>query len=415
MAAPATRLVADRLRTALRPTAGDPALPLFIAALALRPAIIGVGPVAGAMAAQLAVSHTFVSLLATIPIVCMGLFAPLGPFLAVRIGDRAAMALGLVVVAGAGALRGAAGSALEVVALTVLVGVATGATGALPAYVGKLRAVAGRTTIAAAASATGIVVGATFAAAVAGPIAADLGGWRPAVVLMGLVCLVPAAGWLLLVRPVPRRLDDAPTSRARVWRRPIAWTLALAYGLQGIVYWGANAWLPAAFVERGWSVTSAGGLVALLNGATIAGNLSVITLSGRVSRGSQLAVSAGAIAAGAVALTIEPQAAPLATVVMGLGNGMIYPLLLALTIDIAEDEAAAGAIAAFMLLVGYELSALGPVVLGTLRDATGSFRLPLALLAGVGLGVLVPSVALSRATAGIAPLPGRGVGDREPG
>ncbi len=407
MALPAARVRADRLRTALRPTAEDPALPLFIASLGLRPAIIGIGPVASAMATDLRVSHTFVALLATIPIVCMGLFAPLGPLLAGRIGDRAAMLLGLLVVAGAGALRGAAGSALEVIALTVAVGVATGAIGSLPAYVGKLRAVADRTTIAAAGSAAGIVVGATFAAAVAGPIAVDLGGWRPAVALMGLVCLMPAAAWVLLVPPVHRSgPGNAPPPRTRVWRRRVAWTLAVAYGLQGIVYWGANAWLPAAFAERGWSTNSAGGLVAMLNGATILGNLCVIALSGRFPRGPQLAVSACAIAAGAVALTTAPQVAPAATVVMGLGNGMIYPLLLALTIDVAEDEAVAGAIAAFMLLVGYELSALGPVVLGSLRDATGSFRLPLAVLACVGLGVLVPSLILVRASVGPASLAG---------
>ena len=398
MASTAGRLAAARLRTALHPAPGDPALPLFIAALALRPAIIGIGPIAGAMAADLRVPHAFVALLATIPVVCMGLFAPLGPYVATRLGDRAAVALGLLVIAVAGALRGAAASALEVVALTVAVGVATGATGALPAYVGKLRAASDRTTIAAAASATGIVVGATFAAAIAGPIALDLGGWRPAVLLMGLVCMVPAAAWLFLVRPVPRRVDERRGSHPHVWRRPIAWTLALAYGLQGIVYWGANAWLPAAFVERGWSAADAGGLIALLNGATIVGNLSVIALSGRLHRGRQLALSACAIAVGSAALAIDPGIAPLATMVMGLGNGMIYPLLLALTMDVAEDEATAGAIAAFMLLVGYELSALGPVVLGSLRDATGSFRVPLALLAGVGLGVLAPSIALSRSS-----------------
>ncbi len=378
--------------------AGDPALALFIAALGLRPAVIGIGPVATAMAADLRVSHAYVALLETIPIICMGLFAPLGPFLAARLGDRATMALGLSVVVVAGSMRAFAPSATGIMLLTVAVGIATGAAGALPALVGKLRASVSRTGLTAATSATGIVAGATFAAAAAAPVAAALGGWRPTVAFMGLVCLIPLAGWLALVGPAPSRTPLATRPRGHVWLRPVAWLLALAYGLQGIAYWGANAWLPGAFVEQGWSATSAGTLVALLNGATLLGNLSLIVLSSRVGRRALLVASAAAIGAGAVALTVQPHLAVAWTLLMGLGNGMIYPVLLALTMDVAEDEAAAGAIGAFMLLVGYELSALGPVVLGLVRDAEGSFRLPLVLLAAAGVGVIVPSLALARGT-----------------
>ena len=387
-----------RARSAVRPVAGDPALALFIAALGLRPAVIGIGPVATAMATDLRVSHAYVALLETIPIICMGLFAPLGPFLAARLGDRATMALGLSVVVVAGSMRAFAPSATGIMLLTVAVGIATGAAGALPAFVGKLRASVSRTGIAAATSATGIVAGATFAAAAAAPVAATLGGWRPTVAFMGLVCLIPLAGWLGLVGPAPSRTPQATRPRGHVWLRPVAWLLALAYGLQGIAYWGANAWLPGAFVEQGWSATSAGTLVALLNGATLLGNLSLIVLSSRVGRRALLVASAAAIGAGAVALTVQPHLAVAWTLLMGLGNGMIYPVLLALTMDVAEDEAAAGAIGAFMLLVGYELSALGPVVLGLVRDAEGSFRLPLVLLAAAGVGVIVPSLALARRT-----------------
>ncbi len=378
--------------------AGDPALALFIAALGLRPAVIGIGPIATAMATDLRVSHAYVALLETIPIICMGLFAPIGPFLAARLGDRATMALGLSVVVVAGALRAVAPSATAIVLLTVAVGIATGAAGALPAFVGKLRAGFGRTGIAAAASATGIVTGATFAAAAAGPVAAFLGGWRPTVAVMGLVCLIPLAGWLALVGPAPSRTPPSARTRGHVWLRPVAWLLALAYGLQGIAYWGANAWLPGAFVEQGWSATSAGTLVALLNGGTLVGNLFLVLFSRRVGRRPLLVTSAAAIGAGTVALTVQPHFAIAWTLLMGLGNGMIYPLLLALTMDVAEDEAAAGAIGAFMLLVGYELSALGPVVIGLVRDAEGSFRLPLVLLAAAGVSVIVPSLALARGT-----------------
>lgn len=376
----------------------DPSIALFIAALGLRPAVIGVGPVASQMASGLGMSHLFVSTLEAIPIICMGLFAPLGPFIARRLGDRTAMAIGLALIAIAASLRAVVSSPLAILALTLVVGMATGAAGALPAVVGKLRASYRRATAAAAASATGIVAGATIAAAAAGPAADLLGGWRPSIALMGAICLVPLAGWLVAVPPYPAFVVSQALRPAKVWLLPVTWLLALAYGFQGMVYWGANAWLPSAFLERGWSLSAAGGLVALLNVGTLVGNVSLIWLSRRVQLGRLLVMSGIAILAGTLGLALQvPLGAP-ATVLLGIGNGMIYPVLLALTITLADDPVMAGSMAAFMLLIGYELSAAGPLVLGFVRDAEGSFAIPMALMALMASCLVGTSIVLAGRT-----------------
>jgi len=49
---------------------------LFLVALALRPQIIGVGPLIPSIQDDLGISHTEAGLLATIPVLCMGIFAP---------------------------------------------------------------------------------------------------------------------------------------------------------------------------------------------------------------------------------------------------------------------------------------------------------------------------------------------------
>ena len=63
----------------------------------------------------------------------------------------------------------------------------------------------------------------------------------------------------------------------------------------------------------------------------------------------------------------------LATALLGLGIGAYFPLALTLPVDVARDSADAASISAFMLLIGYALAALSPVVLGMVRDATGNF------------------------------------------
>jgi len=64
---------------------------LFAAALALRPQVVGAGPLIPEIRRDLGMSHAAAGLLGTIPVLCMGLFAlAAGPF-SRRVGSRAAL------------------------------------------------------------------------------------------------------------------------------------------------------------------------------------------------------------------------------------------------------------------------------------------------------------------------------------
>ena len=54
---------------------------LFLAALALRPQLVGIGPLLPLIQHDLDVTHAVAGLLGTIPVLCMGLFAPPASFL----------------------------------------------------------------------------------------------------------------------------------------------------------------------------------------------------------------------------------------------------------------------------------------------------------------------------------------------
>jgi CP family cyanate transporter-like MFS transporter len=78
---------------------------LFLATLALRPQILAIGPLLPLIRADLGLSASAASLLTTIPVLCLGLFAPIGPMIAARVGPRAAFAGCLGMVIGFGLLR----------------------------------------------------------------------------------------------------------------------------------------------------------------------------------------------------------------------------------------------------------------------------------------------------------------------
>ena len=95
---------------------------LFVASLALRPQLVGVGPLLPEIEADLGVSHAVAGLLSTIPVICMAVFAPAAAPLTAWASLRTAIAACVFGVAAFGLARAAAPGAGLVLALTLPLG-----------------------------------------------------------------------------------------------------------------------------------------------------------------------------------------------------------------------------------------------------------------------------------------------------
>jgi CP family cyanate transporter-like MFS transporter len=323
----------------------------------------------------------------------MGLFAPPAAWLMGRAGTRIAIAicLGLIAVFGIG--RALAPSAALVIALTFPVGVGMGFAGALMPMAVKER-FADRAGFATGGYVTGINGGAAISAVVAVPLAHAVGGWRASLLAFSVVTAGLLAAWLFLTRdeearPVRAARPPLPPLRSRV-----GWWLVLVFGSMSLMFYGLNAWLPAAYVERGWSEAAAGGLVGVLNVLTVVPAVLVPWLSDRLgSRRPYLVASAAAVVLALIGLAAAPDGAYAWAVVAGLGIGVMFPLVLTLPLDAEELPERVGALSGMMLGVGYSLSAFAPLVLGAVRDMTGSFDAVLwlvVLFAGLFLASVLP-------------------------
>ena len=166
---------------------------LFLGALALRPQLVGVGPLLPEIDDDLDVSHAVAGLLGTIPVLCMGLFAPPAAYVAARVGTRAAIGACLAAIAAFGLARAAAPGAPLVLLLTLPIGVGMGLAGALMPVVVKER-FSQRPAFASGVYTTGIQVGSALSSALAVPIAASLGGWRGALVVFSGCTIVLFGG-----------------------------------------------------------------------------------------------------------------------------------------------------------------------------------------------------------------------------
>lgn len=81
----------------------------------------------------------------------------------------------------------------------------------------------------------------------------------------------------------PAARDPEPPRRAPLPRRTgLAWVIAGIFALQAVTFYGFNAWLADAYVERGWSETASGGLVAPMNGVTLVGGIGTALVADRI-------------------------------------------------------------------------------------------------------------------------------------
>ena len=355
---------------------------LLLAAVALRPQLVGAGPLIPDIQDDFGVSHAVAGLVGTIPVLCMGLFAPLAGLASGRWGLRAAMAGCLLAIAVAGLGRAVAPGIVVLLALTLPIGIAMAIAGTLLPIAVKQR-FAHRPAFASGIGVTGINLGAGISSALAVPIAAAWEGWRGALAVFSIATLAICAGWLVLSRGAWSTRSAQRPPRLPVCR-PVVWGIVLAFGVPSAVYYALVAWIPDVYIERGWSDTSAGAVLAVMGVSSVPAALLVPWLADRMgTRRGWMWFAAGCLTVCTAGFAALPGGAYVWACFGGIALGTVFPICLTMCLDVARGPAETGAAAALMFLAGYPIAALGPLVAGGLRDITGGFEASLWTLVGL--------------------------------
>jgi CP family cyanate transporter-like MFS transporter len=370
---------------------------LFLAGLALRPPIVGVGPLIPQIQDDLDISHAVAGLLGTIPVLCMGVFALPAPALTRRYGSRRAIAACLALIGGFGVLRMLAPGAAGVLLLTFGVGLGLGFAQALMPVAVKER-FAGRPAFATGIYVLGINIGSAISSALAVPIANAAGSWRWSLGAFAVMTCVLVVAWWWLTRGEPPHRRAEVTHVRLPWRSGLAWRLVAIFGSMACVFYGLNSWLPDAYVDRGWSDGKAGALLAVLNIAALVTTIFIPWLADR--RGSRrlyLLLFSGALVVSCAGFAAAPGGAWAWAAIAGLCTGVMFPLVMTLPVDVGRRPADTAATAGMMLGVGYTIGAIAPLLLGAARDATGTFTVTLWLIAGSSVVLFSLCAAMSAA------------------
>ncbi len=349
----------------------------------LRAALTSVGPLMETIRADLDLTGGEAGFIGTLPLLTFAAVSPQVPRLARRIGTDQLLWIALAVLA-----AGIVARSLPVTGLlwvgTVLLGAAISVGNVLlPSLIKRdfpdhVSAVTGVYT-----AVIGIV--ASTAAGVAVPLAGALpGGWRTALGVWAGFVLVALAVWSpQLSRRRKVAVPDAGKA-ATPWRSLLAWECAAFMALSACGFYTVLAWYPSILHSYGTSENTAGWLLFAYQLVGVLMSLVVPLLMSRLPDQRLIAAGSSVLALiGYVGLLVAPGLAVVWVLTTGVGAGALFFLALTFFSLRAADARSSAAIAGMGQSVGYLVAAVGPVLFGALHDATGGWRVPLAVLVGV--------------------------------
>jgi CP family cyanate transporter-like MFS transporter len=376
-------------------------LPLLVVAVAaagfnLRTAITSLPPLFPELQGPLHLSPATLSLLAATPVICFGVVAAFAARLNRRYGEEVILLAALILIAAGLLLRGAAprvmlfpGTALAASAIAVLnVLLSSMVKRRWPERAGLLIGIY-LTTLSAGAILSSLLSVPLYRSS-GGSVPLTLGVWAAPAALAVLLWLPQLRYRTVPAGPAPARLT--------VYRYALGWQVTAFMGLQSLLYYSALSWLPTIFQDRGTSAVTAGNLLALMGGGTLATSLIVPVLAHRHPSQRALVLPSVIMTAAGLAgsLWAPLGSAPFWVLILGFSQGSCLGLAIFFMLARAPDPSVAASLSAFAQSVGYLVAAAGPLVAGLLHTATGSWTVPVALLLALSAAELATGLLAAR-------------------
>lgn len=372
-------------------------LGLVLVALNLRPALSSIAPLLNTVSKDLGMSAAEAGLLTTLPVLCLGLFAPLAPVLARRFGSERVVLMILLTLAGGLALRSLFGE-VGLFGGSLLAGASIGVIGVL------LPGIVKRDFPKQAGAMTGVYtmalcLGAAIAAGSTVPLSQYFNdSWQAGLGFWLIPALIAAVVWF----PQARASHDSNRAVYRVkglLRDRLAWQVTLYMGLQSSLSYIVFGWLPSILIGRGLTPTHAG---LLLSGSIIVQVVSALGVPWLATRGKDQRLPIMILMTLTLSGLFGCLYAPLEglwgwAILLGLGQGGMFSVALALIVLRSRDSHVAANLSSMAQGIGYTIASMGPFAVGVVHDVTGSWNAIGWIFAVLGLGAAVAGLGAGRA------------------
>ncbi len=408
---------------------------VLVAAVSLRGPVVAPTPVLRAIEEDFGIGSATAGLLTTAPVLMFAILTPLAALVIRRAGAETALMISLVGVLLGTFVRALPGFGWMMTGMVVIGASITIGNVVIPVII-RRDVQPQRVALVTAAYAATLNVGSLITSLFTAPLA-SLIGWSAALLTWSSLTAAAIILWSIHLRrdrrsrraAVPPSSDEPESPRIAVpgmdidpatitgpvpvvvhgrrnrtlLRRPVAWLLVAAFGLQCLIYYALTTWLPTfAADELGLDAAAAGAISSVYQGVGILGAFVVPLLMRFTPRFVAPAVICASwlVVTGGLLLAPELLWVWLAAGAIGHAGGFV--VVFSALVAVARDDAQAAGMSALVQGGGYAVGALGGPLMGALHEATGGWTVGLTVMLVLALAycvALLSAVAASRRAA----------------
>ncbi|MCK6161966.1 MFS transporter [Bacillus sp. NMCC4] len=345
---------------------------LFLAALNLRPIITSVASMMSMIQTDLGVSALTASLLTTLPVLCMGVFAPVATKLSRRFGLERTLFFSILLITIATGLRGTS-QTVAILLITAFAG-GVGISFAGPLLSSFIKKYFPKNPGIVSVYSISMTIGAALASGFTIPIylrsehnlPLALSCWA----VLGIIALIL---WLGLARK-KQQADHAVLPLRLPLRNKKAIQFTLFFGFMSSMFYSLTAWISPIALSFGNSPQYAAMLLTIFTLIQIPVALLVPGVVTRLGKPKLFLILCSVSELIGLIFLLLPMPILPAVIFLGIGAGGLFPLALMLPIIETRTPEEAGTWSAMSQMGGYIMGGFGPFFIGLVFDLSGHFQ-----------------------------------------
>ncbi|WP_334107307.1 MFS transporter [Methylobacillus sp.] len=351
-------------------------LAIILIGINLRPAFSSISPLLSEIRHSLALSGSAAGMLTTLPVACLGIFAPLAPWLARHYGaERLVMPLLLALAIGL-ALRGL-WHVSWLFTGTGIAGISIGLLGILLPSIIK-REFPAHPDLMTGVYTMALCLGTALAAGIAFPLFSALQSLPLALALWALPVLLAILFWWPF-RHLGKTVHAVTTSTSnwqQLLRDKLAWHVTMFMGLQSALAYCVFGWLPTILQDRGIDAVQSG---LFLSGSVMTQVVSALLIPWiaslmRDQKWMNFLMFIMIFIGFMGAIYGETDAMWWWMIILGLGQGGGFAMALAMIVLRTRTPSQATQLSAMSQGLGYALASLGPLIMGIMHESSDSWQ-----------------------------------------
>ncbi|MGF1799978.1 MFS transporter [Vibrio gigantis] len=381
-------------------------LGILFLSLNLRGPFTSLAPVLSQVMEGLSLNSSAAGFLTALPLLTFALFSPLVTKISQRIGLEPSLLLALVLITTGITLR-SFGAIPTLYIGTVMIGLGIAIGNVLLPVVVKISFPTRIVTVTSLYIFT-MGIGSTLGSSLMVPFSEltlfTLTGWQLAL-LMNLV--FPILALMIWLPKITKRSsskstkqnEENPVPMKKMIKSGVAWQVTLALGLNSFTFYSLAGWLPQILNDLGYSEIDAGYIYGFLQFSTMVPGLLLLPFLGKSNNQRWLiALCTSSVFIGLIGLLYLPDFAIFWVGLFGLANCSTFIIALSFVGLRTSNSSQAASLSGMAQGIGYALAATGPTLVGKLHSQTGSWSVPILLIAGVAFACTIFAALAARDT-----------------